>query len=487
MGNLADNDCGRVAGRSAATQEQTVHQLTITELAPLIRARSVSPIAVTQSLLERIDALDGRLKAYATVTAELALQQAAQAQDEIARGVYRGPLHGVPVAVKDLCDTAGIRTMGGCGVYADRVPLHDATVVTRLREAGAVLLGKLNLTEGAMAGYHPDFAVPENPWKPSHWSGVSSSGCGAATAAGLAFATIGTDTGGSIRHPSAACGVVGLKPTWGRVSRHGVLPLAQSLDHVGPMTRCSQDAGLVLAAIAGRDPLDATSLGDPVPDMAGCLAQGVRGLRIGWDAQYASVDLAPDHAAAVAQVVQVLGALGAEIVPVQMPARLRDYLPAWALLCQVEAADAHRDTFPAQADAYGPFFRQWLEQGRARDAIDYAHAHHLRLQCAGELRAMMRGIDVLVCPSTPREAFAVTPAFSYGPIPPGRDPWHARFTAPFNFSGLPTLSVPCGLSDTALPLSVQFVGHALREDLLVGVGHAYEQASEHRHRHPPGW
>lgn len=464
-----------------------MHYLTIHELAPLISARKLSPVDVTRAQLDRIAACDGRLKAYATVTAELALQQATQAQREIAGGLYRGPLHGVPVAVKDLCDTAGIRTMGGSAVFADRVPEHDATVVTRLREAGAVLLGKLNLTEGAMAGYHPDFAVPENPWKPSHWAGVSSSGCGAATAAGLAYATIGTDTGGSIRHPSAACGIVGLKPTWGRVSRHGVLPLAQSLDHVGPMTRASLDAGIVLAAIAGRDMQDATSLDAPVPDMTACVAQGVRGLRIGWDADFGATDLAPEHAQAVAQVVRVLNELGADIVRVQMPPRLRDYLPAWALLCQVESADAHRDTFPVQADRYGPFFRQWLEQGRAFDAIDYVHAHHLRLQCAGDLRAMMRGVDLLVCPSTPREAYPVTPAQSYGPIPSGRDPWHARYTAPFNFSGLPTLSVPCGLSALGLPLSVQFAGQALREDLLVAVGHAYEQATGFHRMHPPGW
>lgn len=464
-----------------------MHYMTITELAPLIRDRKLAPLDITRAQLDRIEALDGRLKAYATVTAELALQQAAQAQQEIAQGRYRGPLHGVPVAVKDLCDTAGIRTMGGSGVLAERVPRQDATVVTRLREAGAVLLGKLNLTEGAMAGYHPDFAVPENPWKPSHWAGVSSSGCGAATAAGLAYATIGTDTGGSIRHPSAACGVVGLKPTWGRVSRHGVLALAPSLDHVGPMTRCSQDAGAVLAAIAGRDDQDATSLIDPVPDMAVCLGQGVRGLRIGWDAQYASVDVAADYAKSLAQAVQVLQALGARIVPVTMPARLRDYLPAWALICQVEAAAVHRNGFPARADAYGPFMRGWLEQGRSFDAIDYVLAQQLRQQCTGDLHAMMRGIDVLVCPSTPREAFAVTPGFSYGPIPAGRDPWHARFTAPFNFSGLPTLSVPCGLSDAGLPLSVQFVGHALREHQLVGAGHAFEQASGWDNRHPPHW
>jgi len=464
-----------------------MHYLTITELAPMLRTRKIDPVELAQAQLDRIDALDGRLKAFATVTVDLALQQARQAHKEIASGHYRGPLHGVPVAVKDLCHTRGIRTMGGTGVFANHVPDHDATVVERLRDAGAVLLGKLNLTDGAMAGYHPDFAVPENPWKPSHWAGVSSSGSAVASAAGLAFASIGTDTGGSIRHPSAACGVVGLKPSWGRVSRHGVMPLAQSLDHVGPMTRSSLDAGIVLQAIAGRDVRDSTSLTDPVPDYLQGHASGVRGLRIGWDENFSRADMAPDFAEAVLKAVRVLEGLGAEIVPVTMPARLRDYLPAWALLCQVEAFAAHRKWFPARAQDYGPFFRQWLELGAACSAADYVHAQTLRASCTGDLLATMHGIDVLACPSTPRAAYPVTPALSYGPIPPGRDPWHARYTAPFNFSGLPTLSVPCGLSDEALPLSIQFAGHALREDLLVRVGHAYEQATDWHRMHPPGW
>lgn len=463
-----------------------MHYLTIAELAPLIRSRKIDPVELAQAQLDRIETLDGRLKAFATVTVELALQQARQARQEIAGGHYRGPLHGVPVAVKDLCHTRGIRTMGGSGVFAKQVSDHDATVVERLRDAGAVLLGKLNLTDGAMAGYHPDFAVPENPWKPSHWAGVSSSGSAVATAAGLAFATIGTDTGGSIRHPSAACGVVGLKPTWGRVSRHGVMPLAESLDHVGPMTRSSLDAGMVLQAIAGRDARDPTSLVDPVPDYLQGHAGGVRGIRIGWDERFSCDDMQTDHAQAVCQAVRVLEGLGAEIVPVTMPARLRDYLPAWALLCQVEAFAAHRNWYPARAKDYGPFFLQWLELGATCSAADYVHAQNLRAACTGDLLATIRGVDLLACPSTPRAAYPVTPALSYGPIPPGRDPWHARYTAPFNFSGLPTLSVPCGLSDEGLPLSIQFAAHALREDLLVRAGHAHEQASDWHRHHPPG-
>ena len=242
-----------------------LHYKTIVELAPLIESRELSPVDLTQEMLDRIELLDGTLKAYATLTPELALDQARQAEQEIIEGNYRGPLHGIPIAVKDLCSTAGIRTMGGSAVFANNMPDFDSTVVAKLRDAGSVLLGKLNMTEGAMGGYNPKLQIPENPWRRSHWAGASSSGSGSATAAGLAFGTLGSDTGGSIRHPAAVCGTVGLKPTWGRVSRYGVMDLAQSLDHVGPLTRSAADAGIVLQAISGQDPNDVTPLSKEVP------------------------------------------------------------------------------------------------------------------------------------------------------------------------------------------------------------------------------
>ena len=464
-----------------------LHFRSIQTIADEIRTGEVSPIDLTNYMLDRINTHDEKLKSYVTVMADTALAEAKAAEDEIVQGHYRGPLHGVPIAVKDLCFTNGVRTMGGCAVLMDHVPDFDATVVHRLRDAGAVLLGKLNLTEGAMAGYNPKFDVPENPWKASHWSGASSSGSGAAAAAGLAFATLGSDTGGSIRHPAAACGTVGLKPTWGRVSRHGVLDLAQSLDHVGPLTRCAADAGIVLQAIAGLDTNDPTTLLDPVPNILAEVEAGVEGLRIGWDVSYASDGLAPDHAAAVAAGVDVLADLGAEIVSVSMPQRLAEYLPAWAVLCTAEAADAHRETYPAQADEYGPWFREWLARGAAFTAADYAQANNLRAACVGELRQTMQGVDLLACPSTPNAAHAVTPEISYGPIPVDRDPWQTRFTVPMDFAGLPTISLPCGLSDNGLPLSLQLVGHALTEPLLVQAGTAFERATDWHAMHPPGW
>lgn len=464
-----------------------LHYHTMTELAALIASKGVSPVEVTQAILARIAALDGRLKAYATLMPEQAMAQARVAEGEILAGTYRGPLHGVPVAVKDLCFTSGVRTMGGSAVYVDHIPDFDATVVRRLKDAGAVLLGKLNLTEGAMGGYNPTLQVPENPWKAGYWPGASSSGSGTATAAGLAYATLGSDTGGSIRYPAAVCGTVGLKPTWGRVSRYGVLALAESLDHVGPLTRSSADAGIVLQAIAGWDAQDPTSLPDPVPDLLAGIGKGVDGLRIGWDETYATQDMAPDFAQAVAEGVCVMERLGATIVPVKMPVRLRDYLAAWPVLCASEAVAAHRQHFPRRAHDYGPWFREWLERGASFSAADYAQANTLRAACVGELRCTMQGVDLLACPSTAQAAYPFSAAQAYGPIPPDRDPWQSRFTVPSDFAGLPTIALPCGLSEAGLPLSLQFVGHPLTEPLLVQAGAAYETATEWHTLHPPEW
>ena len=258
--------------------EEPLHYLSILDLSKLIKEKKISPVEITEHLLGRIDAIDAKLKSYATVTAEMAMDQAQIAEQQIMSGDYLGFLHGVPIALKDLCYTKGVRTMGGTAVLEDFKPAYDATIVERFRAAGAILLGKLNLTEGAMAGYNPKRQVPQNPWKEDHWPGASSSGSGVAAAAGLAYATIGSDTGGSIRHPAAVCGTVGLKPTWGRVSRYGVLDLAQSLDHVGPLTRSAIDAGIIMQTISGSDVNDPTALLDPVPDMLMNIESGIKGI-----------------------------------------------------------------------------------------------------------------------------------------------------------------------------------------------------------------
>jgi amidase len=462
-----------------------LHFLTINELAPLIESKQLSPVEVTRALLERITRLDQRFQSYASVMADHALSAARAAEREIHQGMYRGPLHGVPVAVKDLIFAKGVRTMGGTRAMAGHIPTFDATVVARLHATGAVLLGKLNMTEGAMGGYHPDFAIPVNPWHAQRSAGASSSGSGVATAAGLCFGSLGSDTGGSIRFPAAACGIVGLKPTWGRVSRSGVLALAESLDHIGPMTRSTMDAALMLQAIAGHDSRDPTSLPEPVPDMVTDIASGITGVCIGFDSQYASKGVDPELAQAVLAGVRVLENLGAVIVPVELPDLAR-YLAAWPILCSAEAVAAHATTYPSRREEYGPWFRGWLDLGARVSGADYARASNLRNTCNGLLRTLWQPIDVLACPVTPTPPPPVTPEELYGPMPDeGIDMGWLRFTAPYNFNGTPTLALPCGFSRGGLPLSLQFVGRHFEEALLCRVGHAYEQATSWHTLQPP--
>src|SRR5215210_941244 len=259
---------------------------TLTEVAALIKKKEVSPVELTGAMLDRIAVHESKLYSYLTITAELALRQAKEAEQEITKGIYRGPLHGMPIAVKDLCFTKGIRTTCSSKILWDWVPDHNATVVDKLNASGAVLLGKLGMTEFALAGYHPSIHPPVNPWDAERWPGASSSGSGVATAASLCFGSLGSDTGGSIRFPSAACGIVGVKPTYGRVSRYGVFPLGETLDHIGPMTRCVVDAAIILRAIAGFDPHDPTSQRVTVRDYLTTVYNGVNGVRIGVDEEY---------------------------------------------------------------------------------------------------------------------------------------------------------------------------------------------------------
>ena len=269
-------------------------QKTITEIAPLLETKEISPLELTRAMLERIDTLDDELCSYNMITADFALEQAEKAEKAIQGGNYLGPLHGIPIGIKDLIFTKGIVTTCSSPILADWVPDHDATVMNKLNKSGAVMLGKLSMTEFALSGYHPDHEPPKNPWSKEHWPGVSSSGSGVATAASLCFASLGTDTGGSIRYPSAACGVVGIKPTYGKVSRHGVFPLAESLDHIGPITRSVADAAAVLQVIAGYDYQDVTSLDHPLPDYSASLGKCIKGLRIGVDEKYCSENVTPE-------------------------------------------------------------------------------------------------------------------------------------------------------------------------------------------------
>jgi amidase len=455
----------------------------LTEVAALVERREVSSVELTRAVLARIERLDGELHSFLTVTPESALAAAQAADAELARGARRGPLHGIPIGVKDLCATRGVRTTCASAVFADRVPDHDAAVVRNLAAAGAVMVGKTNLTEFALMGYHPTLPRPKNPWDPSRDTGGSSSGSGAATAAGLCFAAIGTDTGGSIRLPSAWCGVVGLKPTYGRVSRAGVFPLAASLDHVGPMTRTVADAAAMLDAIAGFDPDDPTTLRAAAPRCAAAIGGEVRGVRVGWDARFVAETTFGEVAGAVERAVRTLAAQGAEVVEVTLPA-VEDVLPAWSVLSAAEAAAAHGATYPARAADYGATFRSFLEYAATLSARDYAVWHERRLTWAGALRGVFERVDLLACPSFFMTAPPADLIDSRAPFDPALTPF-MRFTAPFNFSGSPTLSLPCGFDSRNLPHSLQLVGRHGDEALLCRVGHVYEQATEWHRRRPP--
>jgi amidase len=450
-----------------------VHYLDLLETAHLLQTRALSPVELARAMLARIEALDARLHAYARVTPELALAQAQQAERDIMARRYLGPLHGIPIGLKDLCYTAGIPTAAGMPLHRDFVPAFDGTVVRRLYAAGAVCLGKLQLTEGAFADHHPAITVPVNPWHPAHWSGASSSGSGVATAAGLAFATLGSDTGGSIRFPCAANGVTGLKPTWGRVSRYGAFELAASLDHIGPMCRTAADCGVVLQAIAGADPNDPTASQAPVPDYLRGYERDLRGLRLGVDQRYISEGVEALVVASVRDAIQALTALGAEVRSVRVPdveAVLRD----WAPNCAVETAVAHERTFPSRRTEYGPGLAGLLDSARNVSALDYQKILLRRRDFAGRLAALFQGIDLLIIPAQNIASPTLAQMATLGQDPAALLAL-MRFTSPFDMSGSPTITLPCGFTPKRTPIALQLVSRHMEEDLLVRAGRAYQR------------
>ncbi|MEH6472244.1 MAG: amidase [Halopseudomonas sp.] len=456
----------------------------LTEVAAMIQSKALTSVDLTQAMLKRIDEVNPALNAYASITVEQALSQARAADQEIANGNYRGVMHGIPIAIKDIIDIQGLPTGCGSTIRADQIAESDATVIQRLKQAGAVILGKLNMTEFALYGYHPDFEPPKNPWDPGLWSGVSSSGSGVATSASLCFAALGTDTGGSIRYPAAANGIVGIKPTWGKVSRHGVFPLAESLDHVGPMARTVADCAALLNVIAGPDPKDLTTIKQPTPDYSQALAQDVKGMKIGIDRNYVLMNTAPELSEAVMAAVDKFQQLGAEIVDVDTTG-IMETNAHWLPVTAAEAFANHRETFPSRADEYGPVFRDLLEQGSKLSAADYADAQFARARVRGAIDNALSGVDVMICPPMPMPA---PPAEAFPPqgIVPNDDMVPVVcFSAPFNFSGHPTLTQPCGFINDTIPLALQLVAPFNAEASLIRAGNAYEQATEWHQRRPP--
>jgi amidase len=474
---------------TSTTPDEALAYIGARELGERIASRELSPVEVTRFMLDRIARIDPHYKSYATVMSEQALGDARLAEREIQAGRRRSPLHGVPVAIKDLCYTKGVRTMGGCGAFRDFVPTIDGTVVEKLRAAGAVILGKLNLTEGAMAGYNPAFDVPLNPWDRSRWPGLSSSGSGVATAAGLCYASIGTDTGGSIRFPSSANGVVGLKPTYGRVSRFGLLPFAESLDHIGPMARRVADVAVMLEAIAGRDVRDATSLNDPVPSISTQLGKSIAGLRIGIDRAFAFTKVDPGQVASIEAALDVFSGLGARIVDIKMPDVTGTGF-AWLVLASSEAAVAHARTYPSQAEKYGPYIRDFLDTGRAWKPEQITAAREVRKQFTAEFTRLLDSVDAMVCPAGGSPAWTVTHELQVGRMKPLGDAWAAalprfdEFAGTLNLAGTPSVTLPSGFSTDGLPLGIQIAGTKSSEPLLCRIAHAYEEATAWHTRHP---
>src|SRR5262245_58204239 len=433
--------------------------LSLQEAGAMVRRKAVSPVQLVQACLARIERLNPVLNAFITVTADQALQQARDAEAEISKGKWRGPLHGVPIALKDLFDTASVRTTAASGVFKDRVPSEDAEVVRRLRSAGAVLLGKLNMHEFAygatsVATY---FGAVHNPWKLDSIAGGSSGGSAAAVAAGLCYGALGSDTGGSIRLPAAYCGIAGLKPTYGRVSTRGVIPLAWSLDHVGPMCRSVGDVALLLQPIAGYDPEDSNSVNASVPDYSQALRAKVSALRLGTPRKLFFEQLNPEIEAAVNQAIDVLRMLTASVREVQLPAF--EHRP----VVDAEAYSYHAAYLAKTPELYQRETRERLETGAKVTAQAYIQARRDLDRLRRDVRGAFADVDVLITPTTPLPPATIAESLPPPAEPGSRSRLWGRNARPFNAYGLPTISVPCGITKAGLPIGLQISGPALSE------------------------
>jgi aspartyl-tRNA(Asn)/glutamyl-tRNA(Gln) amidotransferase subunit A len=456
--------------------------LTIAEASNLLRDRKISPVEYTQALLDRIGAHDGKLNAFLRLTPDIALADARRAEEEISRGDWRGPLHGIPYGLKDIIDYEGLPTTGHSRILQDNVAKSDATVTARLRAAGAVFMGKLSTHEFAIGG--PSFDLPwppaRNPWTRDHHPGGSSSGSGAALAAGFLPAALGTDTGGSVRNPASMCGIVGLKATYGRTSRRGVLPLSYSLDHVGPMTRTVEDNAILLNVIAGHDPQDPASARVDAPDFTDGLEKGVKGLKIGLIRHFYTRDQDADRemAKSVDAAAALLAELGAEVREIEV-----DPLPVFAACNRTillsEAYAVHERWLQERPQDYGDRARARILGGAFIRAADYINATRQRRRLTDRFNAALADLDVAVTASSMDPASRIDDDAAIDATYPRQ----AR--APFNVTGSPAISVPTGFSAAGLPLGMQIVGKPFQEALVYRVARAYEAAADWSVRRPP--
>jgi aspartyl-tRNA(Asn)/glutamyl-tRNA(Gln) amidotransferase subunit A len=459
-----------------------LHWITVAEAAGAIAARNLSPVELMEALLERIARLDPKLNAFIRLDADAAIHAARAAEAEIASGRQRGPLHGVPVGIKDIIDVAGLPTTCHSKLLIDNIASTDAVCVSRLRGAGAIVLGKLSTHEFAIGG--PSFDLPwppaRNPWNTDHHPGGSSSGSGSGLAAGLFPMALGSDTGGSVRNPASACGIVGLKPTYGLVSRRGVFPLSFTLDHVGPMTRTVADNALMLGVIAGHDPLDPGSAATPAGHYTSALERGARGLRVGFVRHFHEEDMPadPEVAAALEHVARTLQTLGAEIRDVRLPT-LGEFAAVNRVILQSEAWAIHGQWLRERPGDYGQLARRRLMSGAFLSAGDYVQAARRRLEMIGAVEAVLREVDILLCAS------AMEPPCRIDDPEAVERTYPRQARMPFNVTGHPAVAMMSGLSSGGLPLSVQFVGQYFAEATLFQVARAWERAAEMENKHPP--
>ena len=459
-----------------------LHWMTASAAAQAIAARKLSPVELTTALLERIGRLDPKLNVFVRLDSEAAMAAARAAEAEIAAGRSRGPLHGVPVGIKDIIDVAGLPTTCHSKILMDNIASADAVCVSRLRGAGSIVLGKLSTHEFAIGG--PSFDLPwppaRNPWNPDHHPGGSSSGSGSGIAAGLFPLALGSDTGGSVRNPASACGIVGLKPTYGLVSRRGVFPLSFTLDHVGPMTRTIADNALMLDVIAGHDPLDPGSAASPAGHYASGLERGVRGLRVGFIRHFHETDLPahPEVAAALENVARTLQGLGAEIRDVRLPT-LGEFAAVNRVILQSEAWAIHGPWLRERPGDYGQLARRRLLAGAFMSGGDYVQAARRRLEMIAAVESVLREVDVLLCAS------AMDPPSRIDDAAETERTYPRQARTPFNVTGHPALAMMAGLSTTGLPVSVQFVGRYFAESTLFQAARAWERAAGTDERHPP--
>ena len=451
---------------------------TISELAPRLRRREISPVEITRACLQRIEELNPALNAFITVMMDSALSDAQKAEAEILRGEWRGPLHGIPIALKDLIDTAGVRTTAASAVHKDRIPSEDADVVRRLRIAGAVIVGKNNLHELAYGGSSlvSYFGEVRNPRDLGKIAGGSSGGSAAAVVAGLAYAAIGTDTAGSIREPAALCGCVGLKPTYGRVSSRGVIPLSASLDHVGPLAASVADAAIVLQAIAGYDAADITSVDVPVADYVGALREDAKRLRVGVVRDYFFDDLDAEVAAAVDEALRIIQPL----VPGMKDMRLE--VPTDRKLQAAESFAYHAENVGKSLELYQAETLRRIRTGEKVTAAEYIQRRRELDEARRGIQATFAEVDVLLTPTTPIPAPAIADLKANPDALRPAELKLLRNTRPFNVWGLPAISIPCGFTKGGLPIGLQIAAPHWREDLVLRLAHAYEQVTEWQER-----